>query len=50
LKDGHLTLGDGDKMRLDVDPFPVNTAGFEARKILVCSDQAETTKGKNVVI
>jgi hypothetical protein len=37
-------------MKLDVDPFPVNTVGFEAKKILVRSNQAETTKGKNVVV
>jgi hypothetical protein len=37
-------------MKLDVDPFPVNTVGFEAKKILVCSDHAEMTKGKNVVV
>jgi hypothetical protein len=45
-----LTLGDENKMKLDVDPFPVNTIGFEAKKILVRSDQVETTKGKDVVI
>jgi hypothetical protein len=37
-------------MRLDVDPFPVNTVGFEAKRILVCSDQVETTKAENVVV
>jgi hypothetical protein len=31
------------KMRLDVDPFPVNTVGLEGKKILVQIDQAETT-------
>jgi hypothetical protein len=30
-------------MRLDVDPFPVNTVGLEGKKILVQIDQAETT-------
>jgi hypothetical protein len=35
-------------MKLDVDPFPVNTIGFEEKTILVCSDLARTTKGKNV--
>jgi hypothetical protein len=24
--------------------------GFKERKILVCSDQARTTKGKNVIV
>jgi hypothetical protein len=37
-------------MKLDVDPFLVNTIGFEEKRILVHSDQAGTTKGKNVVI
>jgi hypothetical protein len=50
LNDGRLTLGDGSKMKLDVDPFQVNTIGFEEKKILVRSDQANTTKGKNVVV
>jgi hypothetical protein len=45
-----LTLEDGGRMRLDVDPFPVNTVGFGEKKILVCSDQADTFKGKNVVV
>jgi hypothetical protein len=50
LNDGRLTLGDGGNMKLDVDPFLVNTIGFEEKRILVHSDQAGTTKGKNVVI
>jgi hypothetical protein len=37
-------------MRLDVDPFPVNTDGYEERKILVQIDQADTTRGKNVIV
>jgi hypothetical protein len=37
-------------MRLDVDPFPVNTVGYEGRKILVQIDQADTTRGKNVIV
>jgi hypothetical protein len=43
-------LGVGNKMKLDIDPFPVNKVGFEAKKILVCSNQEEMTKGKNVVV
>jgi hypothetical protein len=43
-------LGDGGKMQFDVDPFPVNAVGFEEKKILVQSDQASTTKGKNVIM
>jgi hypothetical protein len=45
LNDGRLMLGDGNKMKLDVDPFPVNTIGFEGNMILVHSDQVEMTKG-----
>jgi hypothetical protein len=50
LNDGWLTLGDGSKMKLDVDLFPVNTVGFEEMKILVRSNQASTTRGKNVIV
>jgi hypothetical protein len=37
-------------MKLDMDPFPVGMVELEHKKILVCTDQAETTKGKNVVV
>jgi hypothetical protein len=37
-------------MKLDTDPFPVGMVELEHKKILVRMDQAETTKGKNVVI
>jgi hypothetical protein len=37
-------------MRLDVDPFLVNTVGYGEKRILVRSDQADMTKGKNVVV
>jgi hypothetical protein len=37
-------------MKLDTNPFPVSMVELEHKKILVCMDQAETTKGKNVVI
>jgi hypothetical protein len=50
LNDVRLTLGDGSKMKLNIDPFPVHTIGFKAKKILVRSDQAKMTKGKNVVV
>jgi hypothetical protein len=48
LNDGRLTLGDGQMMRLDVDPFPVNMINFEEKRVLVRTDQAESTKGKKV--
>jgi hypothetical protein len=37
-------------MKLDVDPFPVNTIGFEEKAVLVRTNQAATTKGKNVIV
>jgi hypothetical protein len=45
-----LTLGDGGKMKLDTDLFPVGMIELELKKILVHTDQAETTKGKNVTV
>jgi hypothetical protein len=45
-----LTLGDGGKMKLDTDPFPVGMVKLMNKKVLLCTDQAETTKGKNVVV
>jgi hypothetical protein len=33
-----------------MDPFPVGMVELEHKKIWVHTDQAETTKGKNVVI
>ncbi len=36
-------------MKLDMDPFPIGMAELEYKKILVRTDQAEMTKGKNVV-
>jgi hypothetical protein len=37
-------------MKFDTDPFPIGMVEFEHKKILVHIDQAETTKGKNVVV
>jgi hypothetical protein len=37
-------------MKLDMDSFPVGMVELKHKKILVRMDQAETTKGKNVVI
>jgi hypothetical protein len=36
-------------MKLNTDPFPVDMVEL-MDKVLVCMDQAKTTKGKNVVI
>jgi hypothetical protein len=37
-------------MKLNIDPFPVGMVELKHKKILVRTDQAEMTKGKNVVI
>jgi hypothetical protein len=50
INDSRLTLDDGGKMKLNIDSFPIGMVEIEHKKILVCIDQAETTKGKNVVI
>jgi hypothetical protein len=50
INDDRLTLGDGGKMKLNTDPFPICMVELEHKKILVRMDQAETTTSKNVVI
>jgi hypothetical protein len=50
INNGRLTLGDGGKMKLDMDPFHVCMVELMDKKVLVRMDQAEMTKGKNVVI
>jgi hypothetical protein len=37
-------------MELDTDPFPIGMVELELKKILVRTDQAETTKVKNVIV
>jgi hypothetical protein len=37
-------------MKLDMDPFHVSMVELMDKKVLVRMDQAEMTKGKNVVI
>jgi hypothetical protein len=50
INNGRLTLGDGVKMKLDMDSFPVCRVKLEHKKILVHTDQAKTTKNKSMVI
>jgi hypothetical protein len=47
-----LTLVDGNKMKLDIDPFPMNMnmINFEEYWVMVRTDQANTTRGKRVVV
>jgi hypothetical protein len=37
-------------MNLDTDTFPISMGELEHKKILLRTDQAETTKGKSVVV
>ena len=37
-------------MQLDANPFPVNTIDFENKKVLVRPSQAESARGKNMVV
>jgi hypothetical protein len=37
-------------MKLDMDPFPIGMVELMNKKVLVRTDQAKMTKGKNVVI
>jgi hypothetical protein len=52
LNDSQLTLGDGHKMKLDIDPFSVNVnmINFKEKRILVGTSQADTTREKNVIV
>jgi hypothetical protein len=45
-----VDVGRGGMMKMDVDMFPVNVVELGQRKVLVQTDQAATTKGKNVII
>jgi hypothetical protein len=48
--EGRLKFTKGSKMIPHSDTFPTNVINFENKKILIRSYQAESTKGKNVVI
>jgi hypothetical protein len=37
-------------MKLDMDPFLIGMVEIQHKKILVRTDQAKTTKGRNVVV
>jgi hypothetical protein len=50
INNDHLTLGDNHWMKVNVDPFLVDMINFEEKKVLVHSDQASMTRGKNVVV
>jgi hypothetical protein len=50
INDERLTLGDGGKMKLNTNPFPIGMVKLIDKKVLVRTNQAETTKGNNVAI
>nr|ABA97752.2 retrotransposon protein, putative, unclassified [Oryza sativa Japonica Group] len=50
IDEGRLKFIDGSKMKLDHDPFPMNTINFNDKKVLIRPEQAESTKGKGEVI
>ena len=37
-------------MKLDNDPLPIKVIEFDKKKVLIRSDQTESTKGKNVLV
>jgi hypothetical protein len=37
-------------MKLGTDPFPIGMVELMDKKVLVCTDQAEMTRGKNMVV
>jgi hypothetical protein len=37
-------------MKLDIDPFPVSMVELMDRKVLVRTDEAKTSKGRNVIV
>ena len=50
INEGRLKFTESSKMKLDSDPFLVNMVNFERKKVLVWPSQAESTKGKDVII
>jgi hypothetical protein len=50
INDDRLTLDDGGKMKHDMNLFPIGMDELMDKKVLVCTDQAKTAKGRNVVI
>jgi hypothetical protein len=50
LSNDRLTLGDAQQMKLDLVPFSVAMINFEENRVLVRTDQAESTKGKKVLV
>jgi hypothetical protein len=49
INEGRLKF-DEKKMQLDDNPFPTNMVSFEGKKVLIRPSQAESAKGKDVVV
>ena len=47
INEGRLVVP---QMQIDNNPFPVHTIELQNPKVLIRSSQAESTKGKNMVI
>jgi hypothetical protein len=45
-----LTLGDGGKVKVNTNTFPVGMVELMDKKVLVRTDQAEMIKGKNGIV
>jgi hypothetical protein len=45
INGGRLTLGDGGKMKLDTDPFPISMVELMDKKVLVCRDDQGQERG-----
>jgi hypothetical protein len=43
-------FGETHQMKVDVDPFPVDMMNSEEKRVLVHTDHAKTTEGKNVIV
>nr|CAH68540.2 OSJNBa0009P12.9 [Oryza sativa Japonica Group] len=50
IDEGRLKFTDGSKMKLDHDPFLVNTITFNTKQVLIRPEPAESTKGTGVII
>jgi hypothetical protein len=52
INEGRLKFIESPQMKLDNDPFPtnMNMVELDGKKVLVRPSQAESTKGKEVVI
>jgi hypothetical protein len=46
ISDGRLAFIESSKMKFDTDPFPINVVDFIDKKMLIRSDQTESTRGK----